>query len=649
MAVKGANRSESIIRRTRKLIYGYPKNTIIKEFLQNADDAKATELVVIYDARIHTNLENTIFSPAKGPALLICNNSKFNEKDFDAIVEIGFEDSKQDDPNSTGRFGEGFNSSFSITDHPSFISNGRVYWFDILREAVSKDRNTPDTRYWEKEDYNEIKEWLNVFSLGSQNYFDNHDTVFRLPLRNSSTNSKISNEIFSKEDFLKWVDELKSNASQLLFLRHIRKLILQEIGTDGKVTNHLKIYTKNDSEILRINNAIQKEFDGKPLDICKKWKENDSNLPYFKYKHHYIIEYFEREKKYKEKYQEGWAVVNGLFRGENNSIIDQAVKALEISPEPRKVMPWAGVAVQLDNEGKLQKITNSKFFTFLPLPIKSKYPVHINGWFDLDSERTVITNEKSDKDLEILTEWNQLLLKEGVAKAWSILIDYLKKESKANYTFWAKDTEFALNDYLVKGFYENISNLKCLYATYQNKQEWLSPKENTLYYVKTETTNKILLNALQEHFKIILSKPQNFIIENFKKVGIELIEITPEYLRDYLKNESKDIDFPISMQDIPIKMLQEKEWFIEVLKYCVNNEEDNSLLEKLPLELTLDNNIYQVGSDTLFDINPDLELFQDMKYLFIDTDVVNAIKDLETLPNSWLEPTLNNKLSLLLE
>jgi len=96
-------------------------------------------------------------------------------------------------------------------------------------------------------------------------------------------------------------------------------------------------------------------------------------------------------------------------------------------------------------------------------------------------------------------------------------------------------------------------------------------------------------------------------------------------------------------------MLQKKEWFIEVLNYCADNKEDYSLLEKLPLKLTLDNKIYQVGSDTLFDINPDLELFQDMKYLFIDTDIVNDIKDTDTLPNSWLLPTLNNKLTLLLE
>ena len=44
MPPKGSNRTENLIRRTRKLINGYPKNSILKEFLQNADDAKATEL-----------------------------------------------------------------------------------------------------------------------------------------------------------------------------------------------------------------------------------------------------------------------------------------------------------------------------------------------------------------------------------------------------------------------------------------------------------------------------------------------------------------------------------------------------------------------------------------------------------------------------
>jgi len=634
---------EDLIPRIRDLIDGYDKDSILKEYLQNADDSGATELVVTFDKQKYIYLNNRKFEPASGNALLIYNNSQFKEKDFKSIVKISAQ-GKTDDANSTGRFGQGFSSSFSISDHPSFISNGRAYWFDVLRVAVSQDKEK-SIQGWEYQKSKEINSWLQTFKVaGFKNQFKG--TIFRLPLRDeiSSNKSKISNEIFTYEDFLKWVEKWKNNSENLLFLRHIHRLVLQESDESGNIKVLLEIKTKNKDEIENINNQIQNEFNKKTLiEICEAWESYDTELPLFNYKQKFEIKHYNHQTEYKT-----YAVVNGLFRGKNNSLVDLAKKVLNIKPNPRKVLPWIGVAVEVND--KEEPIKNeSKLFTFLPLPIKSNYPAHIHGWFDLNPKRTEITNSGSGDDKETLIKWNQLLLKEGVAKAWSLLIDYLKKDSKANYTFWAKDTEFVLNDYLIEGFYENISNLKCLYTTYQNKKEWLSPKENTLYYLKNETTNKMLLSVLQEHFKIILSKPQNFIIENFKRVGIELIEITPEFLRNYLQEESKDIDFPVSLQDIPIKMLQKKEWFIEVLGYCADNKEDYNLLEKLPLELTLDNNIYQVGSDTLFDTNPDLELFQDMEYLFIDTDIVNEIKDLETLPSSWLQPTLNNKLSLLLQ
>ncbi|WP_457593029.1 DUF3883 domain-containing protein [Hydrogenimonas sp.] len=634
---------EDLLPRIRDLIDGYDKDSILKEYLQNADDSGATELIVTFDKQKYIYLNNTKFEAASGNALLIYNNSQFKEKDFKSIVKISAQ-GKTDDANSTGRFGQGFSSSFSISDHPSFISNGRVYWFDVLKVAVSQDKEK-SIQVWEYQKSKEIKSWLQTFKVaGFENQFKG--TIFRLPLRDeiSSKKSKISNEIFTYEDFLKWVEEWKNNSENLLFLRHIHRLVLQESDEFGNIKALLEIKTKNKDEIENINSQIQNEFNKKTLiEICEAWKSYDAELPLFNYKQKFEIKYYNHQTEYKT-----YAVVNGLFRGKNNSLVDLAKKVLSITPNPRKVLPWAGVAVEINNKNEPIK-AESKLFTFLPLPIKYNYPVKIHGWFDLNPKRTEITNSGSGDDKETLIKWNQLLLKEGVAKAWSLLIDYLKKDSKANYTFWAKDTEFALNDYLIEGFYENISNLKCLYTTYQNKKEWLSPKENTLYYLKIETTNKILLNALQEHFKITLSKPQNFIIENFKKVGIELIEITPEFLRDYLKEESKNIEFPITIEKIPITMLNKKEWLIEVLKYCADSEEDYSLLEGLPLELTLDSKIYKVDSDTLFDEKANLKLFQNLKYLFIDKNIVNAIKNTNTLPNSWLQPTLNNKLSLLLK
>jgi len=638
---------EDLISRIQDLIDGYNKDSILKEYLQNADDSGATELIVTYDKQNYLHLQKTDYEPASNSALLIYNNSKFRQIDFEKIVIISAK-GKKDDANSTGRFGQGFSSSFSISDHPSFISNGRAYWFDVLRKAVSKQKSRKRIQGWGEKDFDEIKPWLDTFKAAGLKE-DFQGTIFRLPLRNEDTSktSEISNEIFTFQDFLKWVDEWKNNSDKLLFLRHIHRFVLQEIDETGKKIIHLDIQTENIDEIEKINNGIQNEFDGKLLEICKRWEQNDTQLPLFKYKHKFKTHYLDRPtNKYLEE-KKTWAVVNGLFKGENNSLIEYAKNVLTITPNPRKVLPWAGVAVELNNENKPVK-NESMFFTFLPLPIKSKYPIHIHGWFDLNPKRTEITSSGSGNDKETLIRWNELLFKEGVGKAWALLIDYLKIEKSRHYNFWAKDTEFALNDELNKGFYKSISELNSLHVTYKEKEEWLSPKEVDLYYFKDEK-NQILLNAFKEHFSITFPKPPKFIIENFENIDIKLTEINNEYIRDYLSEESQTVKFPIALNKMSIPMLSKKKWFIEILKYCADNGKDYNLLNGLPLELTLNNDIYKIDSNTLFDENPNLKLFQNMQFLYVNTDIVNSIGNVDILPKSWLAPTLYNQIKLLSE
>ena len=636
---------EDLIPRIRDLIDGYDKDSILKEYLQNADDSGATELIVTFDKQRYPKLNSTNFEVANYNALLLQNNSQFKEKDFKSIVKISAQ-GKTDEANSTGRFGQGFTSSFSISDHPSFVSNGRAYWFDVQRIAVSKDKNK-SIQGWNYTNSQEISEWLDTFNDVIDEIFEG--TIFRLPLRNEITSkeSQISNEIFVFSDFLKWVDEWKNNVDNLLFLRHVHRLILQEINEDGKKIIHLDIKTENKDELENYNNIIQKEFQGSPIEICEKWELHVDKLPLFTYKHNFEINYFDRNETQYLHERKIFAVINGLLRGNTNSLIKQAKNVLKITPNPRKVLPWIGVAVEIDDR-YLPIKNESKFFTFLPLPIKSNYPVHIHGWFDLNPKRTEITSSGSGDDKETLVHWNELLLEEGVSKAWALLIDYLKIEQNSHYDFWAKETEFPLNDKLIKGFYKHISELKCFYTAFKEKKEWLSPKEIDLHYFKDEK-NEILLNAFEKHFSIILPKPQKYIIDNFENIGIELTEITSDYIRGYLSTESKIIKFPVSIDKMPIGMLREKEWFLEILKYCADNGEDYNILDGLPLELTLNRNIYKIGSDTLFDKKPNLILFQDMKHLFIDAELVNSIEKYDTLPNSWLQPTLKNQLSLLLE
>ena len=108
----------------------YPPNTCLRELLQNADDAGATEIEYVLDTNGYADVPLLFDELAgyQGPALLARNNSVFRDEDFDSLSSLG-DSVKRQDPTSTGKFGQGFNAvsiSFWRTYyHFIFLS---VFW-----------------------------------------------------------------------------------------------------------------------------------------------------------------------------------------------------------------------------------------------------------------------------------------------------------------------------------------------------------------------------------------------------------------------------------------------------------------------------------------------------------------------------------------
>lgn len=63
---------------------------------------------------------------------------------------------------------------------------------------------------------------------------------------------------------------------------------------------------------------------------------------------------------------------------------------------------------------------DGRAFCFLPLPVRTGLPVHVNGYFELSSNRRDVWY---GKDMQgggrARSDWNQLLLQEGVAGAYA--------------------------------------------------------------------------------------------------------------------------------------------------------------------------------------------------------------------------------------
>src|SRR3989441_9423539 len=121
--------------------------TVIKELLQNADDAGASEVVVLLDERPAPGYLAPNYADLFGPALLVRNNARFrlaedcdvNEPDdFIAVRDVA-RGHKRAQATAAGRFGIGFNSVYFLTDTPLFFSRREVHVFDLLHKLFDVD------------------------------------------------------------------------------------------------------------------------------------------------------------------------------------------------------------------------------------------------------------------------------------------------------------------------------------------------------------------------------------------------------------------------------------------------------------------------------------------------------------------------------
>jgi hypothetical protein len=100
---------EADIESIRDLLRGYGSPwSILKELIQNAEDAEASRMDVLYvpgdSASPHSLL--------RGPGLLIANDGRFTEEDRDAITQINL-GTKGTEDRAIGRFGKGLKSVFA--------------------------------------------------------------------------------------------------------------------------------------------------------------------------------------------------------------------------------------------------------------------------------------------------------------------------------------------------------------------------------------------------------------------------------------------------------------------------------------------------------------------------------------------------------
>jgi len=120
----------------------YSLDYSFNEFVANADDAGATEVIFMVDEQTYAKsslLNGQLSSLHEVPALLIQNNSVFSQSDLDGIRKVGV-GSKTNQPRKIGRMGVGILSMYYWTDFPCLLTGGNMIWFDPSGQKLPKHR-----------------------------------------------------------------------------------------------------------------------------------------------------------------------------------------------------------------------------------------------------------------------------------------------------------------------------------------------------------------------------------------------------------------------------------------------------------------------------------------------------------------------------
>ncbi|XP_019627876.1 PREDICTED: sacsin-like [Branchiostoma belcheri] len=436
------------------ILQKYPDSgQILKELIQNADDAGATEVSFLLD---HTDY-HTCGVPCRvaglqqyqGPALYAFNNGVFTEQDWQGIKDTE-QGAKRKDPLRIGRFGVGFNSVYHITDMPSVMSGNYILILDPLNTAFPEGGRRFKIAGWMRR-YAEFLPFLD--KLGNKIYHY-PQTLFRFPLRTAP--SDLSDTIYTPARMRERYSELIADSDcLLLFLKNVEKVTFKErYGIHGEKVALITIDKEHDKP--RWARFLEDVSLGKrDVESCEPVIIRTKNAQ-------------------GEEATSEWLVKTKVYDLPDR-VEQQLCSRLE-------VIPWVGVAMRAHEPPK------GRVFCFLPLPSDPEnstgLPVHVHGYFGLSDNRRSVTWESSDQR-DDTTEWNKLLLTRLIPEAYAELLEAATvhfKESRTAlpslvYDSWPDQLQMTTRwEDLLSQFAANVVKLS-VFHTKASDGQWLHLSE----------------------------------------------------------------------------------------------------------------------------------------------------------------------------
>ncbi|KAH3756399.1 Sacsin protein [Pelomyxa schiedti] len=453
--------SSSVIDALRTIVNNYSGDvSILLELLQNADDAGATVVRFMLDPRTYEcNLPEPRpdeffpcvgrMRPWCGPALYAYNNALFTAQDYANISNIASM-GKMRDLTKTGRFGQGFNSVYHITDLPSWVSGDYLTFSDphgaYVYPTLYGLKIPLSIAAKRQEQFRMYNVFENIFqpSKPGASPFVN-GTLFRFPLRTETlAKQSLIKNVAATPDLIHalFIDLIDNPAISLLFLRNVERIELYN------------------PDLVCVASVSPRD----PLLLCRKQLQSAlvsmSTKPLHNETKVFTCTTTINITRLDITTSEQW-VVYQILGG----------KACPMASRDHTLKPLAGVALNLNGPVK------GKIFCSLPLPITSNLPFHINGFFSMTSDRrsieieTHVSGVQDDK-----VRWNKTLLLDMAAPlALQLLQDHKETLRERIYSFFP--TNATIFPLFVEQFFMLCWDQESPKALFLSGLEWVTPQK----------------------------------------------------------------------------------------------------------------------------------------------------------------------------
>ncbi|XP_052098129.1 sacsin-like [Mytilus californianus] len=631
---------EELTTRIKSILDGYPCDSgVLKELVQNADDAKASEIHIVADFNNHPSdkLFDESWKPLQGPALLVYSDSAFSEQDLDGIQDLGI-CSKRMDPTKTGQYGVGFNVVYHLTDVPSFLTKGpEVESGRILcvldPNCICVPDATPSASGIEYIQLEELwEDYSDVFECyHSDLLLKEKETIFRLPLRTASfaKQSKLKNTVVDETYVRNILDLFVSDLPDLLlFVTNIEKVTFSEI-----VDNSLQeIYSVN---INKSNLEGRQQF---LKNVCQAADIVSKTGLYSQINPSDVM--YEASVYDSNGIEKSWLIVNGLGftveKGKNDVTI--ALQNMQLN-----LMPRGGIAIDITKTEQAEEKFEGKPYCFLPLENSTCLPIHFNGHFVLDHETR--RNLWDEDRQSYRSNWNKLILDLIVAPCYVSALVFLQKRiktAKPTETSRLLDNETTFSLTFFHSIFPNIKKAKNNYVQYliccvykyihkSNVELFAISVDNTIKFVSLRNNRKefeAVWKSLQfdeasfpfstriqsitgAFFKcrktftiadickslgVQLVDTPMFVLESMRFSGLKIQKISPTFLIMFMKS----VDIMKGETEIELHKSQflTLDRLLTCIEYCKKDENFKDKILGLPICLRQDKMIQKFGLST---------------------------------------------------